>query len=136
MEKNNLKRQIGGALKCQFITCWLIFFIQFIYIGLYHGIFRKNICILDISIDIALLFTIECISVLVTLSNNLNNFTFFKIAIIVSAINVILNLIYIYVVVYYIFMKKEKGFIIEAELWPIYEAKILDGILLIAIKII
>ena len=132
---NSKKRQIGGALKCQFITCWIIFSIHFIYIGIFHGIFQKNICVLDISIDIVLLFTIESISVLVTLSNIRNNIKFFTIAIIISAINVILNLFYIFVVVYFIFMKKEKG-IIEPELWPIYQANPLHGTILIVIKII
>ena len=132
---NSKKRQIGGALKCQFITCWIIFSIHFIYIGFFHGIFQKNICVLDISIDIILLFTIESISVLVTLSNSQNNFIFFTIAIILSVINVILNLIYIIIVVYFIFMKKENEFI-EAELWPLYQANNLHGILLIVIKVI
>ena len=134
--ETNTKRQIAGSLKYQFIACWVIFSIHFIYFGIFHGICQKYINTWDIVIDVILIFSIEAIAILLTLSNRDNNFKLFTIAFIISIINTIFALFYIFVVVYTIFVKKEKDGFIKAEIWPKYEAKTWHGVILIIIKVI
>ena len=107
--ESKVKRQIRGALICPMVSCWIIFSIQFIYIGVFHGILRKFLSLWDIIMDVVLLFSIEAIAVFITLSNNRNNYTFFKISFIVSIINVFLILFYIFLVVVAFFLGNNKN---------------------------
>ena len=105
--ETKVKRQIGGALTCPVVACWIIFSIHFIYIGVFHGILHYFLSLWDMITDVVLLFSIEAIAVLITLSNSRNNYTFFKISLIVSIINVFFILFYIFLVVTIIFIKSE-----------------------------
>ena len=107
--ESKVKRQIRGALICPMVSCWIIFSIQFIYIGVFHGILRKFLSLWDIIMDVVLLFSIEAIAVFITLSNNRNNYTFFKISFIVSIINVFLILFYIFLVVFAFYLGNNKN---------------------------
>ena len=50
--ESKVKRQIRGALICPMVSCWIIFSIQFIYIGVFHGILRKFLSLWDIIMDV------------------------------------------------------------------------------------
>ena len=127
------KRQISGAITCPMIGCWLIFSVHFIYIGIFHGVQQLYLSIWDIIIDVVLLFTIEAIAVLITLSNSRNNYTFLKLSFIISLINVALNLFYIFIVIFTIFIKDKVPFL-NPEKWSKESGKEWIGILLILIK--
>ena len=131
----NRKRQIGGALKVPMILCWIFFAIHFAYIGLYHGYYKKYIDIYDIIIDVFLLFSIEAIAVLLTLSNNRNNFTLFKISLIISIVNALFILFYIFIVVFSFFIRGKMKSFIKAEAW-IKKDDWWKGLILIIIKAI
>ena len=135
--ESKIKRQIGGALTCPMVGCWIIFSLHFIYIGVFHGFLKYFLSLWDMITDVVLLFSIEAIAVLITLSNSRNNYTFFKISFIVSIINVFLILFYIFLVITIIFSENKDLKIFEdknnntkgkLEKW--------QGVLLIAIKVI
>ena len=130
------RRNLSGLLTCPMIACWIFFGIHFIFIGLFHGIFKKYIDLYDIIIDVVLLFTIEAIAVLLTLSNNRNNYTLLKLSLIISIINMILILFSIFVYAFSFFLKDKLKSFINAESWVEKEADWWKGTLLIAIKII
>ena len=129
------QRQIAGVLKIPMIICWIFFGIHFIYIGFYHGIWKKYIDIYDIIIDIYLLFSIEAIAVLLTLSNTRNNFLFFKISLIISMVNIAFILFYIFIVIFSFFVDDKMTSFIDAEDW-IKTSSNWKGVLLIIIKVI
>ena len=131
------KRQIGGSLTCPVVGCWIIFAIQFIYMGIFHGLHRLFLSIWEIFIDIILLFSIEAIAVFITLSNSRNNYTFFKISFIVSIVNVLFILFYVFLVVVTFFIKYDTLAIFKAERnWPEYKGETWQAIILIVIKAI
>ena len=130
------RRHLTGLLTCPMITCWVFFGLHFIFIGLFHGIFKKYIDLYDIIIDVVLLFTIEAIAVLLTLSNSRNNYTFLKISLIISIINIFINLFSIFIYVFSFFLKNKLKTFIKAESWLEKEGDWWKGALLIGLKAI
>ena len=130
------RRHLSGLLTCPMITCWVFFGMHFIFIGLFHGIFRKYIDIYDVILNIVLLFTIEAIAVFLTLSNSRNNYKFLLISLLISSVNIILILFSIFVYVFSFFLKDKLKSFIKAESWLEKEGEWWKGTLLIVLKVI
>ena len=133
---NSKKRHLSGLLTCPVVVSWTFFGMQFIFICLFHGIFKKYIDIYDVITNILLLFTIEAIAVLLTLSNSRNNYTFLKISLIISIINIFINLFSIFIYVFSFFLKNKLKTFIKAESWLEKEGDWWKGALLIGLKAI
>ena len=129
------KHHTQGALKISMLFSWTLFAMHFVYIGRFHGKMKKYISIWDIMIDVFLLFSLEAISVLLTLSNKKDNILFFRISLIISIINIVLILFYIFVVVFIYFIKDKMEDFIKPEDWPKDEGRQWHGVILILIKI-
>ena len=129
------KHHTQSALKIPMIISWSLFGLHFIYIGVFHGFMKKYISIWDIIIDVILLFSLEAISVLLTLSNKKDNLIFFKISFVISIVNIVLILFYIFVVVFIYFVKDKMEDLIKPEDWPKDEGRQWHGVVLILIKI-
>ena len=115
------------------ITILAIFTIHFIYIGIFHGIFKKYLCIFDIIVDVILLFTLESIGILITLNNNRNNYKFFTISLIISYVNIPLILFSIFIIIFTLFIKNTAvdKFLKPQEEWPYIAGEICQGLLII-----
>ena len=131
------KRQIAGSLTIPMIGCWVIFGIHFIYIGVFHGICQHFLSIWDIIIDVILLFSLESIAVLITLSNSRNSYLLLKISFIISIVNVLFVLFSIFIIIFTLFVKgKMNDFIMPEEPWPKTDGVAYEGILLTILKVI
>ena len=130
------KRQVSGGLKIPMILCWLFFGLHFIYIGVFHGIMRYLINLYDVIIDVYLLFSIEAIAVLLTLSNYRNKYILFVISFIISIINTICILFYIFIIVFSFFItNKLEKFINPDKTW-IKKEDWWKGLILLLIKLV
>ena len=127
-----------GNLLCPTITIWAIFIIHFIYIGIFQGIFKKYLCNFDIIVDAILLFTVESIAILITLSNNRNNYKFVTISLIISYVNIPLILFSIFINIFTLFIKNTAvdKFLKPQEEWPYITGEPWQGLLLIILKLI
>ena len=131
-------RRITGAIKAPLIICWLFFVVQFAYMGIVHGIFHFYISLIDLIFDVVLLFIMEAIAVLLTLSNNNNSKTLFKAALFVSIFAVIIIALSILIISSAFFFNKASINIFKHET-PLNNPKLNDiwiGIVLIAVKFI
>ena len=131
---NSKKRHLSGLLTCPVVVSWTFFGMQFIFICLFHGIFKKYIYIYDVITNILLLFTIEAIAVLLTLSNSRNNYTFLNISLIISIVNILIILFSIFVYVFSFFFKGKLKSFINAQSWLEKEGDWWKGALLIGLK--
>ena len=130
------KRQIGGALVCPVVSCWIFFIMHFAFIGVFHGLMQLYINIYDIIIDVVLLFSMEAIAVLLTLSNNRNNYSLFNISLIVSIINLLVVLFSIFIYTFSFFAKNILTGFINAEDWLKTKGDWWVGALLIGLKVL
>ena len=105
MEENK-KRQIRGALSCHMITIWIFFIINFLYLAIFHGLFRLYINLYELFIDVVLLFSLESIGILITLSNGRNNYCCFMTSLIISLFNGLIIIFYILIVIFTLFVTK------------------------------
>ena len=111
------KRQISGALKVPMFLCWILFALHFIYIVVFHGILKKLINLYDVIIDVYLLFSIEAIAILLTLSNYRNKYNLFIISFIISIVNTIAILFYIFIIVFSFFITNKLDNFINPDNW-------------------
>ena len=130
------KRQIRGALLCPVISCWTFFIMHFAFIGVFHGLMQLYINLYDIIIDVVLLFSMEAIAVLLTLSNNRNDYVLFNISLIVSIINLLVILFSIFIYIFSFFVKNILTGFINAEDWLKADGNWWKGALLIALKVL
>ena len=131
------KRQIAGTLKCPVYSCWFFFVMHFFFMALFHGYYGKYIDLGDIIIDVVLLFSIEAIAVLLTLSNSKNNYKLFITSLIISVINllIILSSIFIYTFSFFLIDNKVNEFL-NPDDWVNKEKWLWLGASLIAIKVL
>ena len=128
------RRHIFGVLKIPMIICWIFFGLHFIYILVYHGVWEKYIDIYDVIIDTYLLFSLEAIAVLLTLSNFRNNFLFFLLSFYISIANLVFILFYIFIIVFSFFIDDKMEDFIDAEDWV--KDDWWKGLILLIIKVI
>ena len=131
-------RRITGAIKAPLIISWLFFVVQFAYMGIVHGIFHFYISLIDLIFDVVLLFIMEAIAVLLTLSNNNNSRTLFKAALFVSIFAVILIALSILIIFFPFFSNNTLRSILNHQT-PVNNPnlnKTWIGIVLIAVKFI
>ena len=129
------KRQISGALKVPIFLCWILFALHFIYIGVFHGILKKLINLYDVIIDVYLLFSIEAIAILLTLSNYRNKYNLFIISFIISIVNTIAILFYIFIIVFSFFITNKLDNFINPDNW-IKKEDWYIGLILLLIKLV
>ena len=129
------KRQISGALKVPMFLCWILFALHFIYIGVFHGILKKLINLYDVIIDVYLLFSIEAIAILLTLSNYRNKYNLFIIAFIISIVNTLTILFYIFIIIFTFFITNKLDKFINPDNW-IKKEDWYIGLILLLIKIV
>ena len=91
-------KRITGGIKAPLIISWLIFVVQFAYMGVVHGICHFYISLIDLIFDVVLLFILEAIAVLLTLSNNNDSRALFKAALFVSIFAVIIIILSILII--------------------------------------
>ena len=127
-------RRITGAIKAPLIICWLFFIIQFAYMGVVHGILHFYINLTDLILDVVLLFTMETIAVLLTLSNNNNSRPLFKAALFISIITVIVIILSILIIVFGFFIKVNSISFLKPETTSNFNEK-WKGIGLIVIRV-
>jgi len=132
--EDSKRRHIFGVLKIPMIICWIFFGLHFVYILFYHGIWEKYIDIYDVIIDTYLLFSLEAIAVLLTLSNFRNNFLFFLLSFYISIANVIFILFYIFIIVFSFFIDDKLEDFIDAEDWV--KDDWWKGLVLLIIKVV
>ena len=131
-------RRITGAIKAPLIISWLFFVVQFAYMGIVHGIFHLYISLMDLIFDVVLLFVMEAIAVLLTLSNNNDNKTLFKAALFVSIFAVIIIILSILIISFAFFFNSTLINILKHQTSS-KNPKLNDkwiGIVLIAVKFI
>ena len=129
------KRQISGALKVPMFLCWILFALHFIYIGVFHGILKKLINLYDVIIDVYLLFSIEAIAILLTLSNYRNKYNLFIISFIISIVNTLTILFYIFIIIFTFFITNKLDKFINPDNW-IKKEDWYIGLILLLIKIV
>ena len=131
-------RRITGAIKAPLIISWLFFVVQFAYMGIVHGIFHFYISLMDLILDVVLLFVMETIAVLLTLSNNNNDKNLFKAALFVSIFAVIIIILSIIIISFAFFFNSTLINILNHQT-PLNNPKLNDkwiGIVLIVVKFI
>ena len=90
-------KHIRGAITFPILCTWILFILQFVFMGLGEIWKKINITYLDIIINIILLFSLESIAVFLTLSSRKENYLLYKAAFGISIFNVIFILISIIV---------------------------------------
>ena len=131
-------RRITGAIKTPLIISWLFFVVQFAYMGVVHAIFHFYISLMDLIFDVILLFVMETIAVLLTLSNNNDSRTLFKAALFVSIFAVIIIILSI-LIISFAFFSNNTLINILGHQTPLNNPKLNDkwlGIVLIVVKFI
>ena len=123
-------KQIRGSITCPIIIAWTLFVFQFAYIGLVLAWKRFFPSYLDVIMNIVLLFSLEIIAVLLTLSSRKESIKFYKFAFGFSILNVLFILLSITVDVFAFFFKGKLEAIIKANVieYQDYKALIFAGI--------
>ena len=131
-------KHIQGGIKAPLITSWLFFVVQFTYMVIVHGISRFYFSLMDLIFDVVLLFSLEAIAVLLTLSNNNNSITLFKASLFVSIFTEILIVLSILIIAFAFFSNNTLKNILKHQT-PYENPTLKDnwkGILLISVKAI
>ena len=124
-------KQIRGSITCPIIISWTLFVFQFVYIGLVLAWQRFFPSYLDVIMNIILLFSLEIIAVLLTLSSRKESIKFYNFALGFSVLNVLFIFLSITVDIFAFFFKEKlKGIIrpIEIKYEGLYKALIFTGI--------
>ncbi len=131
-------KRITGGIKAPLIISWLFFVVQFAYMGVVHGICHFYISLIDLIFDVVLLFILEAIAVLLTLSNNNDSRALFKAALFVSIFAVIIIILSILIISFAFFSNNTLINILNHQT-PSKNPKLNDkwiGIVLIVVKFI
>ena len=129
-------KRLAGGIKAPLIISWLFFIVQFAYMGIVHGIIHFYISLIDLIFDVVLLFILEAIAVLLTLSNNNDSRALFKAALFVSIFAVIIIILSILIISLAFFSNSTLINILQHRT-PANESRLNDkwiGIVLIVVK--
>lgn len=107
-------KQIRGSITCPIIISWTLFVFQFVYIGLVLAWQRFFPSYLDVIMNIILLFSLEIIAVLLTLSSRKESIKFYNFALGFSVLNVLFIFLSITVDIFAFFFKEKLNGIIRA----------------------
>ena len=123
-------KQIRGSITCPIIISWTLFVFQFVYIGLVLAWQRFFPSYLDVIMNIILLFSLEIIAVLLTLSSRKESIKFYNFALGFSVLNVLFIFLSITVDIFaFFFTEILKGIIRATEVkYKDYKVLIFTGI--------
>ena len=126
---------VKGKIKCPMILLWVLFSMHFIYLFLVFA-FIKYISLLNVILDIEILFNLQLTALFLTLSDDKDNYTYFLVSFIMSLINSAVILFSIIIIIMAVYKRDQFFNFIKGEPWLKDEGIGYIGAIYIVIKII